>query len=276
MVRFSDRLGITTPLNQIQIDSINDELRHSLWNLLMTELEGFGQWYSVLKELFIGYYKLPIDNLPRSNEGSRAWLLENFMASEWFEAYNLIEYILQNIASLNHRKTSEGFERQLNSILERELSGHRAIKGQLVPISDPEEISAIEQAVSATGPFGFEGVRTHLSNALRLLGRKPEPDYPNSIKESISAVESICKVLAQEKSGGLDKALAKLSSAVSLHPALRNAFSSLYAYTSDEDGIRHAILESSDVGFAEAKYMLVSCSAFVNFVIEKARHAKLI
>lgn len=50
----------------------------------------------------------------------------------------------------------------------------------------------------------------------------------------------------------------------------------LYGYASDEDGIRHPILDSTNVGFAEAKFMLVSCSAFVNFILEKVQEAKLL
>ena len=101
-------------------------------------------------------------------------------------------------------------------------------------------------------------------------------DLGNSLKESISAVESACKLLIGEKSGGLDKALAKLDAQISLHPALKKSLLSLYGYTSDESGIRHAILETSNIGFAEAKFMLVTCSALLNFFLDKARQAKLI
>jgi hypothetical protein len=38
--------------------------------------------------------------------------------------------------------------------------------------------------------------------------------------------------------------------------------------SSDKDGVRHALLEESTVTFAEAKFMLVACSAFANFLIE--------
>jgi hypothetical protein len=69
--------------------------------------------------------------------------------------------------------------------------------------------------------------------------------------------------------GTLGQLVKKLEDEIGLHSALRNAFSSLYGYTSDEDGIRHAILESSTVGFDEAKFFLVTCSAFVNFVQSK-------
>jgi hypothetical protein len=44
----------------------------------------------------------------------------------------------------------------------------------------------------------------------------------------------------------------------------------LYGYTSDDSGIRHAILDQPTVGFDEAKFMIVSCSAFVNYLIAKA------
>ncbi|WGS63939.1 hypothetical protein [Marinitoga aeolica] len=52
----------------------------------------------------------------------------------------------------------------------------------------------------------------------------------------------------------------------------------LYGYTSDEKGIRHALLEgeSTNISFDEAKFMLVSCSAYVNYLIEKVSKIGLI
>lgn len=50
---------------------------------------------------------------------------------------------------------------------------------------------------------------------------------------------------------------------------LEQEFSSLYGYTSDEDGIRHGGIDFKNAPAEDAKYMLVSCSAFVNYLIEK-------
>lgn len=77
-------------------------------------------------------------------------------------------------------------------------------------------------------------------------------------------------------SATLDAALKELSKKTEIHGALSSGFSKLYGYTSDESGIRHAILEEPNIGFAEAKYMIVSCSAFVNFLIQKADAAGLV
>lgn len=56
---------------------------------------------------------------------------------------------------------------------------------------------------------------------------------------------------------------------VHIHSAMGQAFSSLYGYTSDEDGIRHGGIDFKNAPAEDAKYMLVSCSAFVNYLIEK-------
>jgi len=61
----------------------------------------------------------------------------------------------------------------------------------------------------------------------------------------------------------------KLEEQIGLHPALKASFSSLYGYTSDEGGIRHALMEEEKVDFNDAKFMLVVCSAFVSFVLSK-------
>ena len=51
---------------------------------------------------------------------------------------------------------------------------------------------------------------------------------------------------------------------------MKKAFTCLYGYTSDSGGIRHALTEDDVVpNFEDAKFMLVSCSAFINYLIAK-------
>lgn len=53
----------------------------------------------------------------------------------------------------------------------------------------------------------LNGANIHLTKALSLLSDRNKPDYRNSIKESISAVEATCKSLTGIST--LDKALSK-------------------------------------------------------------------
>ena len=101
------------------------------------------------------------------------------------------------------------------------------------------------------------------------------PDYRNSIKESISAVEAACRVLAGKPKAQLTDLLRKVKDTVGLHPALEKAFVSMYGYTSDEQGVRHSLLDESNLTFEDAKFMLVSCAAFVNYLRAKAARSGL-
>jgi len=84
-------------------------------------------------------------------------------------------------------------------------------------------------------------------------------------------VEAICEIITgiKGKEASLGKMLKKIEeNGVMIHSGLKSAFIILYGYTSDANGIRHA----GDIGgasstFEEAKFILVSCSAFINYLI---------
>ena len=76
--------------------------------------------------------------------------------------------------------------------------------------------------------------------------------------------------LTENNNATLGDCLKKLKD--SIHPAMKDAFLKLYGYTSDANGIRHANgLGEGDSTFAEAKYMLVSCSSFINYLSESIK-----
>src|SRR4029077_13527265 len=93
-----------------------------------------------------------------------------------------------------------------------------------------------------------------------------------SIKEAISALESICSIITDNPKATLGDALKHLAAkGVNVHPALRESFNRMSGYTSDAQGIRHGLglTEEPNLDFDDVKFMLVSCSAFINLL--KAR-----
>lgn len=285
MKRFSERIGAVSSPSVIQIDSMSEDLRNSLWNLFYSLYQDFNHdyWLSVAWFVARRFRKMPVDDLPGGNSNCREWLKKYFFSLKWYQAYDFLEFLIKNhrescriSGMVIHPIENDELMVAANVILEEELSGYRFVAGVLSPITTPVEVEAIEAAAGAAASKGLHGAHEHLTTALRLLGKKPKPDYRNSIKESISAVESVAKLIAGEGVSGLDKALTKLSDAAGIHGALKSGFLKLYGYSSDEDGVRHAILEESTVGFIEAKYMLVVCSAFVGYLISKADAAGLL
>jgi len=155
----------------------------------------------------------------------------------------------------------------LNQVLREENAAYRIVDDKVIEITDQHEIDAIESALDN----GIQSSRTHLSRALELLSDRKQPDYRNSIKESVSAVEAACQVLANKPKTTLTDCIKVIKNNGNIHPAFEQALIKLYGYTSDEGGIRHALTEESvDPHYSDAKFMLVACSAFVNFLWTKA------
>ena len=160
------------------------------------------------------------------------------------------------------------FVDMLNSEFERLNFAYRVVNKEIVEITSEQEIATIETAIDNTP----RNIQLHLNRALELYAQRPEGDYRNSIKESISAVEAFCREKTGENT--LGKALNKLEKNGIVFPAvLKQAFDKLYAYTNQPDsGIRHALMDDSGAyapGGEEALFMLVSCSAFINYLGSK-------
>ena len=278
--KFSDRIGVTKVPDVLQVEDISTSLRNSLWNyLLKTIFFGKSEMHiQVSKIICEKFFKLPVDTLPRLWYEQKDWLRGYFFDPSflWYQAYNLVEFIADNCGAMRPHLDPNIFKSEVNQVLEEELAAYRFIGGTLAPISSPQEIGSITSALVATQEKELYGTKKHIETALALMARKPSPDYRNSIKESISSIESLAKQLTGEAGGGLEKALSKLDSVVHFHGAFKAGLLSLYGYTSDENGIRHAILDEPNIGFDEAKFFLIICSALVNFIISKAANYRLL
>ena len=270
-------------------------------------------FYDYFRTLWIDYFKRKVDEISGyPSKYIKNHFCENFVL-EWYEKYDFLEFYYQFLTQVpithsfgippveyfddNQNQFSDyysyedliksifdknlllenlaiDFEINWNKILEREFSAFRFINGKIAPITNPIEIEGITNALNETGKFStFKGSNVHLARSLELLSDKQNPDYRNSIKESISAVEAICKTIQGSENSTLAPALDKIKSKIGLHNALAEGFKKLYGYTSDESGIRHALTDASTCDFDDAKYMLVSCSAFINYLIAKSRKA---
>ena len=280
-MKFSQRIGMTKVKVDIQFESMDNDLRNGLWNCFkLVYLDKVkNSWISntEYKGLFFriwqDFFKLPLDTLDDFYQITYKQLHSLFFSWKWYEVLDFIEFVGQTkLPSVNHSKI---FTSLCNSILERELSAYRIINTEIVPISNESEVNAIEEVLERAELIQFKGVSIHLSTALSMLSDRKSPDYRNSIKESISAVESIAQIISGDSKAELGKALKIIEDKIGMHSALKKGFSAIYGYTSDEGGIRHAMLEENDIFFEDAKYMLVSCSTFINYLILKCERSGL-
>jgi hypothetical protein len=276
---FSKRLGLVKVDQEIQLNEMSDQLRIGLWNIFYDNfgktIEHSGRQSSTrirvnnqMNILYFEVFKKPLDSISDSPYTRLEFIKDSFFTFSWNEVYDFIEFIAKSTDFESH-----SFEEACNYVLKRDLSGYRFIDSELVPITDPTQIGSIQDALDVSNKLRFNAVRIHLTEALRMLSIKPTPDYRNSIKESISAVESLTQKIAGDKPVSLGKALGLISAKIDVHKALLQGYNCIYGYTSDGDGIRHGLMDEPNVDLEDALYMLVSCSAFINYLVIKADKA---
>ncbi|TCB35219.1 hypothetical protein E0H82_08160 [Acinetobacter sp. ANC 4910] len=286
-MRFSERYGYKPVREIIQKDFISQNLKTEIWNNLVIFI--FSRYTSILNDeidyiphsnleilvihLWRTFFNETVDTSPSSLNTFRTLIRNNILQEfEWHQIYSFIEAILERYPHYGYHESTyfkNEFINALNQSLQEENSAYRIINDQIIEITSEQEIQSIEDALENTDQYS--GVQQHLNQALKLMSDRQKPDYRNSIKESISGVEALAMQLLEDNSIPLGKAIPKLRSKYNLHPTLMESLNKLYGYSSDEDGVRHGSPNSSTVIYTDAKFMLVACTNFINYLIEKTK-----
>jgi hypothetical protein len=261
MSTFSQRNGYTPLPLKMKPESITTELRNTLWNFINEAIKW--QVYDKVTELlWLKQYKLPVDSRPCqigynsiSYEKSWAEVRGRILGGKWYEVYDHVEFFAHY-----SKETIPIF----NGILEQEFSAYRIIQGKVCPITDGNELESVESAMAHVDRFA--PVANHIKTAVQLMSDRNQPDYRNSIKESISAVESAGKILMCNQNAELGKILGLLEAKGKINGALKKGFGAIYGWTCDQHGIRHGMTDEPNISQADAKLFLIMCSAFTNYL----------
>lgn len=269
---FSQRYGHVKVEEVIQLESISKDSRMVIWNCIHEELLRYKSQSNdavenIVRSVWINFLKNDSSKVPiyRSTVGAPDLVGEikrAIISAPWYHVYDLIEFIVNETQGTSFDDLSI----YLNSVFKSEGLAYSIIEGMVVPVSTPVEVESIQEGIDT----GSDSSRKHFECALELLSNREQPDFRNSIKESISAIESLCKKISGNDKGTLGDCLKTIEDKGHIHPAMKRAFQQLYGYTSDQGGIRHALMDGSEEPtLEEARYMLVICSAFSNYLISK-------
>ena len=278
---FAERNGLVKA-KEIQVDNMDEALRNRLYNML--HFKNYVYYFDDEVSFVVDKLGYRASEYMEINwKTINGLFLKEKKETPWYMPYEIIELFFEikrkqcvshsfcDVEECGVCEEKEWFnhlQSGLNRILEEEKAGYRFIDDKFIKIVDKTEIDAIKQASDTP----YDSVNIHIKKALSLYSDRKNPDYENSIKESISAVEAMCCIITgmAGASATLGAALKRLEdNGVVIHGALREAFAKIYGYTSDAGSIRHGSIDFKDAPAEDAKYMLVSCSAFVNYLIEK-------
>ena len=279
---FSQRYGYEPLPEPMRLEELSSDLRREIWNevrefLLEKRKSGYGIYFfgeqtDRLIERVIGRYtERPSDTISTNCEEVLTTFKNSILTDKFNRVLDLIEIMV------NDREMTEDFVKRAD-LFEQSGAAYWLDTSQrpycFVPRGSKEQGEATQQAIETICENNFDGAAGHLRQATEHINAQ---QYADSIADSIHAVESVARMIDPEASETLGPALDSLEKGGLLkHVALKAAFKKLYGYTSDEQGIRHSLLDqdSAAVGLDEAMFMFGACASFAAYLAQKHRQAE--
>ena len=122
----------------------------------------------------------------------------------------------------------------------------------------------IQETINRVETSRYEKVRSYIKDAASLLYNHDNPNYGGSMMASITALELVVREITGEND--IQKGIGSLENkGIKLHSQFQQAIMNLYRFTS-ADGVRHAHPNPVQSDEETALFMLVVCSAIINFI----------
>lgn len=275
---FSQAQGYEELPAPLKLEELNQEARTKIWNYLYIAVSESldttahrivkEPWLPILAYLHVEFFSLPLDEFSSWHRDFINKYKEP-VCGLYPLPFNKIFDLLQHI--MRHPECPPSFIDDVAETFKQCRLAYIVRKEPPVtifPATTKTEGEAILEALRQLHENEFHGAETHLRNASDFIN---QGNHANSIRESIHAVESVARKLDPKASNSLDKALKALEDGNPVHPALKEALLKLYGYTSNEEGIRHSLIDEgqANVGMDEAIFMLGACASFSSYLLRK-------
>ena len=215
--------------------------------------------------------QFPHDEISKNPSAQADFIRAIILEEPYDKVLTLVEYIIR------HPICDDMLKSSLCGLFQPGLIAYSVQKIDdmltIVPYVSEEVGEAVLQSLQTIEDKGSAGAKTHLRTATKFINAG---DYANAVRESICAVESIACTISPEANNQLKPALDALARAGVLnHPALQNALIKLYGYTSDESGIRHALLnkDTANIDVDDAVFMFGACANFSAYLVNRWENA---
>lgn len=268
LVTFAQAEGAAPLPQQQRLKEVSMETRSELWAIVYRGLsfhsrQLVGSWNDVLLSWHVTKEFKPIDEYDNHVQIVTAKLKDLLFKGTYIDVFDFLQF------ALRHRKSPYQLDAAVARVLTQTRAAYRLVGDTFFPVQSEQEAATVERAFSSLSRH--RGALQHLKNA---SAAATSGSWAECVRESVHAVEAISKALASN-ANTLKPALDELERYHRIHGALKQGFLRIYDFTSDEEGIRHSLLEKdeSDVDEQDALFMLGACASFVSYLVGKARAA---
>lgn len=278
---FSQREGKAPLPEPMRLEHVSKDFRNLVWLAIYkiireesvhdSSYRNGASMLDIVPDYIVRALSDPHDHINDKPSKHQKFLQEIILREGYDKVVTLVEFILR------HNLCPKQLQKDLKNAFKEVPIAYtvQTVNGlpTIVPRSSEESGAATQQAIETIEQKGPAGAKTHLRDAAEAIN---ERRYADAVRESIHAVESVARTIDPKASKTLRPALRSLEAGgVLKHPAFQEACIKLYKYTSDENGIRHALLDegAADVDLDDAVFMFGACASFAAYLAN--RHKQL-
>ncbi|MDP2283682.1 MAG: hypothetical protein Q8L06_06045, partial [Pseudohongiella sp.] len=214
--------------------------------------------------------------------------VEIIRALEWMKVFDFCErlhgHLARRIATYDpfledervHVEKSdiqEYISTELQRLFLEERLGYEFTDGQVRRAGRKHTIDLTTKAQVVLGDPRLATARTHYQKALQFFRSPSHPDYANSVKESVCAVEAAGRELfpnSKAKTLGELAAWFQKTTEVSMPKSLAKIIGDVYGYRNGGDGVAHGGASGGQPTAEVAEFILSVCASQIIYLVDLA------
>lgn len=236
---YSDGEALANRYSELIAD-IYDDMRSIIW-----ELDG--------KEPEFIHYQDQLEHI-----------IDTLKDCSWVKFYNVCEVLYPYV---NNRDL---FIRGINERFRfHRLAWRYNNQGQIVRVRPEHVNTAVTIAWKRlSSKERFTTAFDQFIKAIGFMEQRPNPDYPNAVKDAVGATEAVANIIESTTDLTLSE-LMKRQRFSTVHGAIREIIGKLYAYRGDAEGAAHGAVGKPPVGEEEANLVVTIASGVIAYLIAK-------
>lgn len=248
-------------------------------------------WTAVARELrrltrdtVVDYEKSNV----RDIEEAKQYVEEKLKVLPWQKRFDFCEVIYLKLAyapdeeffhygnqtpfTLNDAQTY--IEKEIQQLFIDEFFAYEFTQGSVIRKGRKHTVETADKAQYVMSDSRLRKARTYYSKAQNFFRDREQPDYANTVKDAVCAIESAGKELFPQADvstlGELINWLKNKNNNFAIPPALINTFSSIYALRNSAEGVAHGSTNGGDITKEIAEYILSVSASTIIYLVDLA------
>jgi hypothetical protein len=192
---------------------------------------------------------------------------------QWWQFYDICEVLWQG---LKYKSQKDSLSDEINNLLREEHLGFELRDGKVEKIGSGFVDAQIKEARYLLKEPEFKGADEHFEKALKALNIRPKPDVENCVKDAVSAIESIGRIIVNDDRAMLSDIIKNMAKDRTIPKPLDEVIQKIYAYRGDQPGVAHGLVGTSKVTIDEAEFVLAMSAVVIIYLVKKRRYAQTI